>query len=75
VEVVSKDFFMGKVPAVGDRFTAEVTQVNEDSCLVKKVDDTAEEGAGDETSGPEEEGEMEGMGMGKMGGSKSDLYE
>lgn len=75
-EVVSKGFLMGMTPKVGDKFQVEITQVNEDSCLIKKVEGD-EEGASDETSGPEEEGEMGSGMMGKRGGmmgGKSDYY-
>ena len=76
VEVVSKSFFLGKNVKPGDRCTVEVTKVDEDSVLIKKIasnESADEEGAGDETSGPEEEGEGM-MGPGMMGKPKSDYY-
>lgn len=72
-EVVSKDFLGSTPPKVGEKFSVEITQVNDDSCLIKKVAGD-NEGAGDETTGPEEEGEM---GPGMMGGGekpKSNFY-
>lgn len=70
-EVISKSFLGGTPPKVGERFEVEITQVNEDSCLIKKADvgTEDEEGPGDETSGPEEAAEKRGgmMGDGMMG--------
>ena len=63
VEVVSKDFFIGMTPKVGGTHKIRVTQVNEDSCLIKM--EKHDEESSDEMEMPEDESEMMGEGTPK----------
>jgi nitrate reductase beta subunit len=57
VEVVSKSFFMGKPVKPGYRCEVEVTKVDEDSVLIKKISDSEKSEDGENMMGDEMMGE------------------